>query len=201
MRFLQRRFFLSWVVTTLTGWLVGVFLFYVAADIALHLESTILRDFNIRFPFSIQATLGFASLGIAIGGCQWLVLRSSLKDSWMWVFVTSLAFPVAFVGLDAAFGPRNGPFILEGTVIAAFQCLYLRTQLRKSPLWVLSCVVAWGFIDLVFYLFDNISIPVSAYSAAGVVLLLLIGVLLALPTGLTMFWLLRNRGEVSLGAS
>jgi hypothetical protein len=119
----------------------------------------------------------------------------------MWVFVTSLAFPVAFVGLDAAFGPRNGPFILEGTVIAAFQCLYLRTQLRKSPLWVLSCVVAWGFIDLVFYLFDNISIPVSAYSAAGVVLLLLIGVLLALPTGLTMFWLIRNRCEVSLGAS
>ena len=189
------------MAASLTGWLVGVFLFYLAADISLHLESTILRDFNIHFPFSIQATLGFASLGIAIGGCQWFVLRIILKGSWRWVVVTSLAFPVAIVGLDAAFGPRNGPFILEGITIAAFQWIYLRTQLRRASLWILSCTVAWGFNGLVLYLFDNISIPVSAYSAAGVVLLLLIGVVLALPTGLTMLWLLRNRGGVSLGAS
>ena len=197
----QRKFILSWILATIVGLSVGVLLWEIVVDIAWNLERSIEQATSIRFPFSLQATIGFATFGVSIGFCQWLVLRNSLNASWKWIILSMIAFPFVFVGLDPILHSSNGPFIIQGIAISIFQWLYLRTQLRKAYLWIVSSAITWGLISLIIYLLPIIPIPATAYPVARVLVLLLIGLCLSLPTGLMMLWLFRNRSEIKHDAS
>jgi len=192
----QRKFILYWILATIVGLFVGVFLWDIVVDIVWNLEKTIKQVIGIRFPFSLQATIGFSVFGGAIGFCQWLVLRNRLKASWKWIILTMVAFPLVIVGLDPVLHASNGPFIIQGIAISMFQWLYLLTQLRKAYLWIISSAVAWGLISLILYLLPIIPIPSTVYPVARVILILLMGFCLSLPTGLMMLWLFRNRNDV-----
>ena len=197
----QRKFILSWILATIVGLFAGVLLWEIVVDIAWNLERSIEQATSIRFPFSLQATIGFATFGVAIGFCQWLVLRNSLHASWKWIILSMIAYPLVFVGLDPLLHSSSGPFIIQGVAISMFQWLYLRTQLRKAYLWIVSSAITWALISLILYLLPISPIPATAYPVARVLVLLLIGLCLSLPTGLMMLWLFRNRSEIKHDAS
>ena len=135
----------AWVVATTVGWLAGSLGVFAVLAWTTGLADTIVRS------GAGSAILG-AVMGLAIGVCEWLVLRREVTGARRWVVVSVGTWAVAW-----ALGQAITDALLEdywllglvpgGLLLAAIvgvgQWLVLRRWARRASCWLPASLVGW----------------------------------------------------------
>jgi hypothetical protein len=177
---------IEWILASSLGWAVGLAAGMLLTEVASHL-SWLNEDRVFAF-----ATL--ASLGIAIGGAQWIVMRRYLPKSVRWITATVVGFLLCLVilvvfnlvGLGGT-GIWDDLLLLAllGTAIGTSQWWVLRHQYHNAGMWVL--VSAVGFLAFIWIIL-NPSSSLSDLVIRGTI----IGTLAAMLSGAALVWLGRR---------
>lgn len=139
-------------------------------------------------------TIALVTAGVAAGVVQGLLLMPRIHHAWHWIATTAVGWTVG-VGI-ALFAVPPGLGILTGAVIGATtgtaQWGLLRFHVRWAGWWIAVSVLAWAT-------------ALSFAPASGVIALpplVMSGVMAAVPTGLALELLLRNRkGRTQAGGT
>jgi hypothetical protein len=133
----------------------------------------------------VLPTIALMTAGVGAGVMQCLALTRRIPHAWQWALATAAGWMVG-VGI-ALYAAPPGLGLLTGAVVGATtgtaQWSLLRLQVRWAGWWIAISVLAWAT-------------ALSLAPASGVVALppiVLSGVMAAVPTGLALELLLRNR--------
>jgi hypothetical protein len=133
-------------------------------------------------------TLGAATAGIGVGVMQAVVLYRRLPRPWTWVISTAAGWlfgvAVAALTVPGEIALLSGAVV--GTTTGMSQWALLQPRVRRSGWWIVVTGVAWA-------------VAFGLGPAGGTVALpplVLAGVMAAVPTGITLELLLRNRKAI-----
>jgi hypothetical protein len=137
----ERSFWLRWIFATTVGFIVGGFAAGAAAKVLIAAHG---GDAVGLTPWEGAAVGALA--GVAIGICQWLVLRRTIARAGWW----ALAVIVGWVVFDAvlATAGRINPIVGAGGVALAalasamLQWLVLRRQATQAGRWIVVNTIA-----------------------------------------------------------
>lgn len=183
--FNQPRYWLWWTAATLGGWIIGYLL-----------NNLIITAFNFTAEVAAQgdrpdlivaSILALVSMGLSVGLFQWLVLRRQVPSSTLWIPATTLGFAVgiwfglAFMGL--------------GTGLA--QWWVVRKTFSKGSWWPTISAIIW---PLGYVAGGSVSgaliVPLGSQLLAGLVGIVVTGLIIGAITGAVLLWLLREQRAV-----
>ena len=190
-------FWLKWVLGSTVGWLVVFMLSFLTIGIVVETfwgdPETVLSDGSLGFAagLTIVFTLSFT----ALGGVQWLFLRSRLERIGAWApasglggFIVVVLF-FALMGIETWWASEiihNG---LAGVVVGLLQWRLLRRQTASAHLWIPATAVA-------FVAGGGGAAIVSALTGMDTGTSNIFGVAaMSALTGSVMVWLLRHAGQ------
>lgn len=102
---------------------------------------------GVQTPF--EGLTGGAAAGLVIGAVQWLVLRTPLRLSSLWVPATGLGMGVGLAVAVAVFGTdtRSGLLLVRGLIVGLgvgfAQGILLRHNAQHMGLWIMTTPIAW----------------------------------------------------------
>ena len=177
--------FLRWVLATLGGWVLGVVLIVVLAEV-------------VRIGQEFALGVG---MGLGVGFMQWRVARRwfGANSQWMWSTVVGLGLPFALsdvfgrwvTGSDAN---RLLTHVAVGSLLVGFwQYRLLQRRFRSASVWILACMGGWVVaVGLLGALVNGYGGgPTRAWLNMGI--LALGGVVVGITTGGTLVWLFRQQ--------
>ena len=186
-----QRFFSRWVLATFGGWLLGVVVILLLADIG--------EIAGIGQQFSVGIGMGWS-----IGYAQWRIARKwfGATSDWMWASLVGMGTPFVLadvVGVSWS-GDRSGEILilylhvaLGGLLVGLWQRRILQPHTARAAWWVAACSAGWMFAAAVVTLFvgGHPQSPVELLRNVGGIALG--GVALGVMTGAALVWLLRSR--------
>jgi hypothetical protein len=151
-----------------------------------------------------------ASLGLATGTAQSLVLHWHVRGSGWWALATAIGWPAGFwagLALVALAEPYGGPtslvWIVLGTSLGLCQWLALQNRIRHAWYWAAANPIIWGagavLGDRVAYLFHGQSFVVS--TPATLIGTLITWIVAESTRGLLLAWLIHRPTSGSLTAT
>jgi hypothetical protein len=182
----DKRFFTRWVVASSAGWVCGVIVVLVLAE---------LQDlFHVGNGVYIGVGMGW-SIGLA----QWLIARKwfGATSQWMWASTFGVTIPFLLADLVGAQWDRYSLYLIPalaaagGLLAGLLQRSSLRSHSRKTNWWVAASAAAWMCPALLIRLIMvpyRPRTPLEAVRNTGSILLG--GVVLGVVTGSALVWLL-----------
>lgn len=184
--FNQPRYWLMWVLATAGGWLIGSLVNFAIISV---LNLNQINPSADQIPQSqlmmlaIVSILTLLTIGFAIGGLQWFVLRQQLPEMRGWMVFTALGF---------ALGAWISIYFM-GLGVGVLQWLVLRRTLSKAGWWPVISVVTWPLGYLVGgSLGAMISSALNSPILGAVIGFSLVGAVIGAITGAVLLWLLRE---------
>jgi hypothetical protein len=174
-----------WVALTLLGYLLAAELHFQADGPTATFH---LRDFK----FDLLGLLLGALSGLIIGSLQWLVLKSWIPNSRLWILLNVIGFGlIHFLNDSIPYRPFALPvhFVIHGLIIGLTQYIALRHALAKALLWIPLAAGIWflGF-QLGFTLLAAVGISGNPL-AERAILLGIAGLTTGVLTGLALKFL------------
>ncbi len=172
----QRQYWLLWVLSNLTSWLVFALLYFALF--------TVLSLTRPSSELGLLLTAGFFLLvGAVLGGAQWWMLRWQVPMTTRWIMLTALGFAIgAFFDLT-----------FVGLGVGLTQWLLLRNSLNKVGWWAAINAVAWPVGFLTGSVFGAmVGQLTNSVTLAGAVIWGLSGAIFGAITGAVLLWLLRQ---------
>jgi hypothetical protein len=181
--------FLTWLAANILG--------FGSLGIALHLIPSILS------PSGILSSVLIISIPVSLA--QWLALRRFFPISILWIFTIPIGLSVVILmGKylpnsiwdyvdDEALTTWIVSYLIMGVVISLPQWIILRRYCDKASLWILgtSLGAALGM---------GAVIATDLVNQSGIISYILAFILYAIPTGLTLAWLLENSNQSEIPA-
>jgi hypothetical protein len=139
------RLALEWTLATTAA--------VVAAHLAIEIAGAAWLGYTLLFLLPLA---GGAIGGLAVGFCQWLVIRRRTGDNGSWVFLTAVGFFCAWLlamGIAAVlFVPGWGltgrrafaSFAAATPMIGVAQSIALRRWIRRPRLWIAASTAGWS---------------------------------------------------------
>jgi hypothetical protein len=184
----EKRFFTLWVVASSAGWVCGVIVVLMLAELQdlLHVGNGVYVG---------------AGMGWTIGFAQWRVARTwfGATSPWMWASTIGVTIPFLLADLVGAQWDRDGLYLIPalaaagGLLAGLWQRSSLRSHSGKTNWWVAASAAAWMCPALLIQLIIvpyRPRTPLDAVRNTGSILLG--GVVLGLVTGSTLVWLLTS---------
>ncbi|MEA3441068.1 MAG: hypothetical protein U9R58_12385 [Chloroflexota bacterium] len=182
---MARKLYKGWVV--ILGWVIANLL-GVAAIGALILIFPFLTSIPGRLVSSLI-------IGLPIGFAQWIALRRVAPISILWVLTISAGLLLGLVVVNSPipvgfWGFLDDESVLSltaipttiGLIVGLAQWLFLRGHFAKSLVWPLSSAVGLG-LGIGLVLVSNL------INQSGIVSIILVVLVYAIATGLTISWL------------
>ena len=183
--FNQPRYWLWWTAATIVGWIIGYAINNLIITVFNFTEEAVTQ--GDRPELIIASILALISMGLSVGLAQWLVLRREVPTSTLWVPATTLGFAVgiwfglAFMGL--------------GTGLA--QWWVVRKTFSKGSWWPTISAIIW---PLGYVAGGSVSgaliVPLGSQLLAGLVGIVVTGLIIGAITGAVLLWLLREQRAV-----
>jgi hypothetical protein len=140
------KLYLSWIITNLLGFGVGMLIAFFLKDI-----------------LGIYAA--FAIFGLLVGFVQFMILKRYVSISGWWTVISSLGAVFSLAFLDEVVGkilqnpiPYNLDWAVCGIILGISLFPFLRPHMRQSGFWILASTLGWGIGGgAVFLLSNNIN--------------------------------------------
>ncbi len=176
-----------WVAATVGGWIIGYLINTIIVSVfGINAEMVAQGD---RPELLLASILALLSIGLAVGILQWLVLRGVLSTRQsppvsLWMPATALGFSVGiWLGLA---------FMGLGTGLA--QWWIVRRTFARSSWWLAASTVGWplGYV-LGGAAGGALLSIVDSQLLAGLIGVMLTGLIIGALTGGVLLWLLRDQ--------
>lgn len=165
---------------------------------------------------SIRAGASGLVVGATIGLVEWLVLRRYLSGALLWVVATPAGWALG-IGtatylseeLTAVTGLQSGDALRDvlatlavGAIVGFTQCIGFSRRLPRVEFWVLANCMAWVIVSVTIWpvmdAIEGLQLPAiqdlpEVVSWMNILTTMWAFGVLELTTGLTLFWLLRQR--------
>jgi hypothetical protein len=192
---INRRLFVSWILATWLGWLVGIPLIVVFALVG---EAVGIGG--------AQFLVG-AGMGTGVGLMQARIIRRLTNKSALWICSCIVGLAVPFLITDISkFAKLNVPYSLlviitfGGLIIGGWQMLILRSRIRRAGWWMVASALAWTLAAATSAIADFLprshllrgiwgALAYLGIVAAG-------GLILGLVTGACLVWMFRGESAV-----
>ena len=161
-------------------------------------------------------------IGATLGLVEWLVLRRYLSGAFLWLVATPIGWALG-IGtatylseeLTAVAGLQSGDVLRDvlatlscGAIVGFTQCIGFRRRLPRVEFWVLANCMAWVIVAVtirpVMDGIEGLQLPTiqvlpEVLSWMNILTTMWLFGVLELTTGLTLFWLLRQRCVLPAG--
>ena len=174
--FSQPQYWLLWVMSNVTSWLVWALLNFGLLAIAASLDTTNVLGLIIPIAF-------FLLVGALLGVTQWWVLRRQVPITTRWILFTAVGFAVGAL-FDLVFA---------GLGVGILQWLLLRNVLNKSGWWPVITAVAWPVGYMAGSVLGSVvGQATNSIAVAAIVMWGVSGAIIGAITGAVLLWLLRE---------